>query len=197
MRNTLALIAIAFVSGFSLSACSTTDAFDDVSSYVQIVSPRGYRMTWVDRGTVSTGLLTRERIGELLDEGVVNAVKHLARYGASEDQVRKVVQTYELFGYDHFQFKTTSSPVGTASGMHDRFRKHLYLSLWNFIAIDPADPWPTFSPLWCRAENHPRFPGKVLAGIMNIPFPSTGHEIGHSLFGDDFEHWPSGDPRYR
>ncbi len=187
---------------FVAVGCRSTPKPKSDYQYFNITTPKGYKMTFIDFGTIRKGYYTAEQVGAMFDKAVDRSIVRLGKYGAAEQEVINAVKTKGMVGVDHFQFESPWSSTGFAAGDYDQVRV-VRSCLYKAFLLHTSAEFPADSiPRTCL-KSPPNFPGNNVYGWLNSDddaFLSLHHELGHVIsrppFGTDFEHWPKGDPRY-
>lgn len=148
-------------------------------------TPAGYSVQWYDQGTVATGRLTLAEILNLFDQKAIpSAINHLAQYGATPGEVKRAAYSHAFRLIDNKNFPTSASGTGFAGGMVQE--NFIYLALYSRKVVATREEIPVDAPPWTIAA----FAGKWSYGILDPerPFPAIGHELGHTIYGNGFEH---------
>ncbi len=147
-------------------------------------TPGGNSLAWENVGAVPDWYSLND-IHLAFDAAVEDAVAYLARYGAAPEFVRSVARGHQHVGFDAARFQIAASPTGWASGAYFQGSPRIALAFWSRARgnVVPADapPWTVYS--WPQRPD-PAFDW----GVEPPVFPALGHEIGHAIWGPQFEH---------
>lgn len=172
MRKTLVL-AVALL----LPACRE-------EKYHYSPTPNGLMLSWQNVGAVP-GWYPLSEVGLKLEGAVEDAVVYLAKYAAPPELVRAMGRNHKYIGWDAARFAISASETGYASGAWFPGSKTIMLAFWSRTKgnVVPADapPWTVYS--W------PSRPDPAYDWGYEPPaFPAMGHELGHGIWGAQFEH---------
>lgn len=147
-------------------------------------TPNGMLLSWQNIGSVPDWYSVDE-VGLRLEGAVDDAVAYLARYGASEDLVRSVAASHKYIGFDMPRFAISASGTGYASGAYFFGHNTIMLAFWSRakgnVVPSTAPPWTVYS--W------PTRPDPAYDWGYEPPaFSALAHEIGHGIWGPNFEH---------
>lgn len=173
-------VAVGALLALLLAGCFARD-----EKYDYRVTAAGYQLAWENVGAVPARY-TLEAIGARFDVAVEHAVAHLAKYGVPAEQVRSQARAYKHIGYDAARFAISASPTGWAAGAWSGDYRIIQLAFWarakgNVVPAD-APPWTVYT--WGALRPDPKYDW----GYEPPPFPALGHELGHAIYGPQFEH---------
>jgi len=174
---------------FLLLAVACHSRRHDADSPPWEISPAGYSVCYIDQGTVVTGRATKEQIYKWHAAAVDRAALELQqKYGVDPARTHQTALKVAWSLIDNCVFFVDGNTAIPATGQWipyaNTIRVCLYCREEGPKAMIPPDapPWtirqsPTGADCW-------RW-GVLREGRW---FPATAHEIGHVLFGENFEH---------
>lgn len=172
-----------------LPACSDPLGREQDVDYVR--TPAGYPVRWEEEGSLGSGYFTLEVAFRWYEEAVERACDHLARYGTSREQTREVARSTLTWLIDNYR-RDGWTGINNMRDPGDGGWIKVCLYRAGHVEADGQRPtevngWPV--PPWTHFTGPDT--GRLYYGYVDEAaglFPALGHEIGHSLFGPDFEH---------
>ena len=172
-----------------LPACGEPgDAEEDVQ-YASTAA--GYPVRWEEEGAITAGYFTHDVAFRWYDEAVEDACDYLARYGVPREQTRDVARRTPTWLIDNYR-RDGWTGINNMRPPSDGGWIKVCLYRKAFVEAEgtrptevngwPVPPWTH----WTGAETGRLYYGYIdeVAGL----YPALAHEIGHSIFGPDFEH---------
>ena len=154
-------------------------------------TPLGYPVRWEEEGSTGSGYFSQDLAFRWYEEAVERACDRLARYGVPREQTREVARrtgTWLIDNYRRDGWAGINNMRDPSSG------GWIKVCLYRSASVAPGEVRPTEVNGWpVPPWTHYTGPetGKLYFGYIDETkglYPALGHEIGHSLFGPDFEH---------
>lgn len=142
-----------------------------------------------DRGLFSSGWYTEDDFRLMMEVALNDAKAHLWKYGVTPEQVEALCRGISFDVVDDWNIKTIDSPTGYAAGIEAPGL--IWVTLWQYhyaLIAGAADP-----PPWADAPPWTVYPVPWNTKYMSWGSgphycPALGHELGHAIWGPDFEH---------
>lgn len=174
MKN-LSALAIAFL----LQACAHGKKPYDGPPITTVLTPNGYHVTIIDRGSFASGTLSLIVVEKWLDLRISEWIAlRSAAYGG-KSRLEAIAKGRYFSLYDDYRFETPFSKTGYASGLEfDDGTGRLWLSIWS--RKGPLDAEPETDSWLKRLDPDD---GKWYQAVL-VPgreIPATSHELDHTL----------------
>jgi hypothetical protein len=146
------------------------------------LTPNGYFVAF--DGYQGTPYATVPELYAAFDAAMIRAAGELYRYGVQPETTEAVARKVGFLLIDNTRFQV---PDGRwAYGAN--FGEEMWIGLYRDQSAAPGTPFPADAIPWtCRIGTST---GKTYWAVWNINdlYPTLGHEIGHTIFGNAFEH---------
>lgn len=161
-----------------VQSCNSADRVPGGGTYER--TPAGHKVfIRADRGSFSSGLLTKAQVYNWLDDRIAAwIVQRAGQFGV--ERINDIAKNSEFLLFDDFVIETSASPTGFASGLNSGYFNAL--AIWHFRVVDKREEVPVVTPSWLIKQSPTT--GRWAYGLIpegEIGLPATGHELDHTL----------------
>ena len=168
-----------------LSGCLLDDDLKDYRNADK--TPGGWHVEYQgSQGSLEAGIYTTQELYVLFDLAMLRAADELWRYGVSRDWTLTLPHedrvVFRLFDNSWFISDGNRFAAGSYGG------DTISVGLYTTQSGPPGTPFPAAALPWtCRTGTVTGNSYWATADLTR-PFPALAHELGHAIFGPEFEH---------